>query len=329
MGKGLRRQHPAARRAGDEALLQQIRLDDLLDGVARLRQPRRDGLDPDRPAGIIDGDQPQIAMIERIEACAVDFELRQRAVGDSGIDRARALDRGEIAHAAQQPSRHARRAARAPRNLARAFPRQRKPEQPRPAPHDLLQLVDAVEFEPDGNAEALPERRRQQAGARGGADQREAGKIDAHRARRRPLADDQVELVVLERRIEDFLDRRVEPVDLVDEQHVAVFEIGEQRGEVAGLGDHRAGGRAEIHAELARHDLRERRLAETGRSCEQHMVERLAPRPRRLDEHLEIGADLGLADELGERLRPERGLATGPRRASPPASILSLIARAP
>ena len=42
---------------GDEALLQQIRLDDLLDGVARLRQPRRDGLDADRPAGIIDGDQ--------------------------------------------------------------------------------------------------------------------------------------------------------------------------------------------------------------------------------------------------------------------------------
>ena len=98
-------------------------------------------------------------------------------------------------------------------------------------------------------------------------------------------------------------------MDLVDEQHVAVFEIGEQRGEIAGLGDHRAGGRAEIHAELARHDLRERGLAETGRPCEQHMVERLAPRPRRLDEHFEIGADLGLADELGERLRPERGLA--------------------
>ena len=51
--------------------------------------------------------------------------------------------------------------------------------------------------------------------------------IDAHRARRRPLADDEVELEVFERRIEDFLDRRIEPVDLVDEQHVAVFEIGE------------------------------------------------------------------------------------------------------
>ena len=120
-------------------------------------------------------------------------------------------------------------------------------------------------------------------GARGRADQRELGEVDLHRARRRPLADDQVELEVLHRRIEDFLDRRIEPVDLVDEQHVALFEIGEQRREVAGLGDHRPGGGAEIDAQLARHDLRQRRLAEPGRPDEQHMVERLAracARPR-------------------------------------------------
>ena len=135
------------------------------------------------------------------------------------------------------------------------------------------------------------------------------GKVDPHRARRRPLADDEVELEILHRRIEDFLDRRIEPVDLVDEQDIAVFEIGEKRCEVAGLGDDRAGGRAEIDAELARHDLGERGLAEAGRPGEQHMVERLAPAARRLDEHFEVRADLGLADELGERLRPERGFA--------------------
>ena len=106
------------------------------------------------------------------------------------------------------------------------------------------------------------------------------GKIDAHRARRRPLADDEVELEVLHRRIEDFLDRRIEPVDLVDEQHVAVFEIGEERGEIAGLGDHRARGRAEIDAELARHDLRERGLAEAraARRTAHGRAPRAAPR---------------------------------------------------
>ena len=45
--------------------------------------------------------------------------------------------------------------------------------------------------------------------------------------------------IVLHGGIEDFLDRRIEAMDLVDEQHVARLEVGELRGEVAGLGDHR------------------------------------------------------------------------------------------
>ena len=75
--------------------------------------------------------------------------------------------------------------------------------------------------------------------AGGGADQRELGEIDLDRARRRPFADDQVELEILHGGIENFLHRRIEPVDLVDEEDVALFEIGEQRRQVAGLGDDR------------------------------------------------------------------------------------------
>jgi hypothetical protein len=50
MGEGERRQHAAARRALDEALLDQIGLDDLLDGVARLAERRGKGVDSDRAA---------------------------------------------------------------------------------------------------------------------------------------------------------------------------------------------------------------------------------------------------------------------------------------
>src|SRR5262249_7781172 len=107
--------------------------------------------------------------------------------------------------------------------------------------------------------------------------------------------------------IEDLLDRRVEPVDLVDEEHVALFEIREQRREIARLGDHRTRGRAEVDAELARDDLRERGLAESRRTDEQHVVERFLARPRRRDERREVGARLLLADELDELLRPQRG----------------------
>ena len=188
----------------------------------------------------------------------------------------------------------------------RAFVGEREADHPRAAPHDPLELGYGIEIEPDRNAEAVAQRRRQQAGAGRRADQGESGEVDLDRARRRSGADDQVELEILHRRIENFLDRRVEAMDLVDEQHVARLEIGELRGEVAGLGDHRAGGGAEVDAELARDDLRQRRLAEARRADEQHMVERLAARLRRFDEHLEIGARRLLAGEVGERLRAQR-----------------------
>src|SRR6476661_1148896 len=99
MGEGALGEHAAARRTRDEALLQQIGLDDLLDGVARLRQRRGDGLDADRTASVIHGDAAQIAMIERVEPAVVHFELRQRAVGDLGIDRARTFHGSKIADA--------------------------------------------------------------------------------------------------------------------------------------------------------------------------------------------------------------------------------------
>ena len=57
MAEGVGRQHAAARRALDEALLDQERLDDVLDRVARLRQRRRDRVDADRPAAVVVRDQ--------------------------------------------------------------------------------------------------------------------------------------------------------------------------------------------------------------------------------------------------------------------------------
>ena len=195
--------------------------------------------------------------------------------------------------------RERRAISRAPSSVRSTF------EQPRRAAHDLLQLLDRVEIEPDRNSEAVAQRRRQQPLPRRRADQGEARQVDPHRARRRALADHQVERAVLHRRIEHFLDRGIEAVDLVDEQDVAVLEVGEQRGEVARLGDDRAGGGAEADAHLAREDSGERRLAEAGRAVEQHMVERLAAALRGVDEHAQILARRLLADELVEALRAE------------------------
>src|SRR5262245_31775385 len=95
-------------------------------------------------------------------------------------------------------------------------------------------------------------------------------------------------------------------MDLVDEQHVTFFEVRQQRGEVAGLGDHRARGGTEVDAKLARDDLRQRGLAEAGRTDEQHVVERFLARACRLDEHREVGARLLLAYEVRKLLRAKR-----------------------
>jgi hypothetical protein len=130
--------------------------------------------------------------------------------------------------------------------------------------NDLRQFLGAVELEPGDDAEAVAQRVGEHAGARRRADQRERLQLELDRARRRPVADHDVDLVVLERRIEDLLDDRREAMDLVDEEDVVLLEVGEDRGEVLGLFEHRPRGLAQVHAELVGDDVRERRLAEPG-----------------------------------------------------------------
>ncbi|MNL32849.1 hypothetical protein D3C87_1547270 [compost metagenome] len=97
-------------------------------------------------------------------------------------------------------------------------------------------------------------------------------------------------------------------MDFIDEEHIALLEIGQKCGKVASLGDHWSGGGLEVDAKLLCHDLRQRGFAETGRPDEQHMVQRLATVLCRLDKHLEIGASLGLAGKIVQRLRAHCGV---------------------
>ena len=97
-------------------------------------------------------------------------------------------------------------------------------------------------------------------------------------------------------------------MDLVHEEHVALLEVREDRGEVAGAVERRAGGGLEPDAELIGDDARERRLAEAGWAGEQEVVDGLPPGARPVDEEAELFLDAFLADELRERLRPERSI---------------------
>ncbi len=284
-----RGQHAAARGALQQALLDEIGLDHLLDAVALLGERRGQGVDPDRSATVVVGDASQVAPVHRIQPAAVHVETAQGGVGVLGVDAA-AAEGGEIAHPAQQPAGHPRGAARAPRDLGGGAVAEIDVQHACAAVQDPHQVVGLVEVEAHGDAEALPQRRGQQPRAGGGANQRERRQVDAHRPRRRPLADDQVQPEVLHCRIEHLLDRRVQAVDLVDKQDVARLQVGQQCRQVAGPHHHRAGGGPESDLQLAGDDLRQRRLAQARRAVQQDVVEGVAAGPRRGDEDAQVVA---------------------------------------
>src|SRR6267154_2506784 len=101
MAESIRGQEPPARRALDEAFLDQERFDDFLDGITRLRQRRRDGLYADRSAAVVLGDIEEVAAVHGIEAGGIDFELEERTIGGRTVDRGCAGDQREVAHPAQ------------------------------------------------------------------------------------------------------------------------------------------------------------------------------------------------------------------------------------
>ncbi len=144
---------------------------------------------------------------------------------------------------------------------------------------DRDEVARVVVVEARDEAEAVAQRPGDETGARGGTDEREAREVEADRARRRALADHDVELEVLHRGVEHLFDRPRQAVDLVDEQHVAVVEVGEDRGEVTGAFERGAARDAQRDVELGGDDPRQRGLAEPRRAGEEEVVDRL-PAPR-------------------------------------------------
>src|SRR5439155_19839818 len=108
--------------------------------------------------------------------------------------------------------------------------------------------------------------------------------------------------------VEDLLDRAVQPVDLVDEEDVAVLEPREDRSHVAFTLDRGSGNSANANGELVAQDVREARLAESRWAGEEDVVERLAAVLGRLERDRQLLLDAFLAHEVAQRLRAQRAL---------------------
>ena len=101
------------------------------------------------------------------------------------------------------------------------------------SPAERLTMRDevggGVEVEVAGEAEPVAQRRGQQPGPGGGADDGERRERQRDRRGAGALADDDVDPEVLHREVEHLLGRARHPVDLVEEEHLALVEGGQDR----------------------------------------------------------------------------------------------------
>ena len=86
MSKGLSCQHPSARGALHQALLDQIRFDNFLNRIARFAECRGKRLKADRTATKCFGNQGQIAAVKSVKTFVIDFEPGQCRICNNLID---------------------------------------------------------------------------------------------------------------------------------------------------------------------------------------------------------------------------------------------------
>ena len=94
-------------------------------------------------------------------------------------------------------------------------------------------------------------------------------------------------------------------MNFVDEQHVPRFEIGQQGRKITGALQHRAGGLPQVHAEFLGKNVRERGLAESRRSVDQDVIQRLVAAAGGRNEYLHLFANHGLSDIVRKPFGPD------------------------
>ena len=288
------------------SLHDEIRLVDFLQSAGLLTHRHRQRTQPHRPAREFVDQRFDHAFIHLVETVRIDVPHRQCGVGHLAVDPAVGAHLREITHPAQQVVGDARRAP----CPARDFQRPRRVgldvDQPRAPLDDVRQVFRRVIIQPAVHPEARPQRRGDHPRARRRAHQREFRQVQPHAPGVRPLVDDDVEFVVLHRRIQVLLNRCLEPVDFVDKENVATFQGRQQSGQVARLFDHRPAGALDVGAHRLRDDVSQRGFAQSGRAGQQHVLQHIPASLGGGDEQLQPFAHLILPGKLAESRGPQR-----------------------
>ena len=97
-------------------------------------------------------------------------------------------------------------------------------------------------------------------------------------------------------------------MDFVDEEHLSLIQVGEDRRQIAGTLQHRPGGGAQGGVHLVSDDVGQGGFAQTRRAEEQHVVQGFSTLHSRLDRHPQVFHHPLLADILLEASRAQGGL---------------------
>jgi len=144
----------------------------------------------------------------------------------------------------------------------------------------------------------------------------------------RALADDDVQLVVFQRGVELFFQHRLHSVDFVEEEHLALAQVGEDGGQVALDLQAPAGGLLEADVEFIGDNGGQGSFAQAGGAREKDVIEGLAAGFGGLQGDCKLFFCFGLADELaqpaGAQFELKALLFVGARGADQPFRSVSL-----
>jgi hypothetical protein len=168
--------------------------------------------------------------------------------------------------------------------------------------HDSLEVFDLVEFEPQVDAETVAKGRGEQTRTGCGPDQGKRRQVELYGAGGWSLSNDNIQLEVFHGWIEDFFHNMVQPVNLVDKEHIARFEVREDGCEVPLALYDRPGGASHLHPQLIADNGSQRCFPQAGKPVKEDMVQRFPTESCRFDKNGQVFLDSILADILIEAL---------------------------
>src|SRR5579863_2084771 len=195
------RRHPPAWGAVQETNLNQKRLVDFFNRIRLFCQCCRQRVHPNRATLIFFNNRQQQFSIDFVKAMTVHFQHLQRCLCRRQVDLPTASYLSVITHSSQQTVCNTRRPTRTAGNLKSARLIYFYAENVSGPFDNDPQILVGIELQPQHNSEPRPQRRREQPRSRGRTDKSKRLHIHGMGARRRPLPDDDVQLVILERRI--------------------------------------------------------------------------------------------------------------------------------